>query len=397
MKVLLPILIFLISTYGLQGASAQLSSDLMLEQMKRQGLENCELVELLDRMYVPVRIELFHEPVVNQIIETSSSDPASELFFEKSESRLGLITNSTDNFMIKVQLDYKTKEEKSRQVGYSYQSENYMLERGNWNHEGIEFCKIFQVNTSVAPHIPTSAEILDIAGKITKEKFDSVSRQLSGNTDMVFIFVLMILAFSGLVIILMITNIVARARDSRKANRLKNEQAEEYRIAKEKLDQAIALTNLLYNQGKNLNEKFDSEINELIGEIKKEMSILRESINSSLITILHVKKQIEVRDAGLSEKLQSGLGSLADQIPFTKSKEINIDEIKKKKISEIKEIYNKMIDKHGELGTKIEKMKKDGKSIKEELREQDELYKKIMEMQKIQEIKDALKSKQESK
>ena len=332
MKVLLPILIFLISTYGLQGASAQLSSDLMLEQMKRQGLENCELVELLDRMYVPVRIELFHEPVVNQIIETSSSDPASELFFEKSESRLGLITNSTDNFMIKVQLDYKTKEEKSRQVGYSYQSENYMLERGNWNHEGIEFCKIFQVNTSVAPHIPTSAEILDIAGKITKEKFDSVSRQLSGNTDMVFIFVLMILAFSGLVIILMITNIVARARDSRKANRLKNEQAEEYRIAKEKLDQAIALTNLLYNQGKNLNEKFDSEINELIGEIKKEMSILRESINSSLITILHVKKQIEVRDAGLSEKLQSGLGSLADQIPFTKSKEINIDEIKKKKI-----------------------------------------------------------------
>ena len=42
-------------------------------------------------------------------------------------------------------------------------------------------------------------------------------------------------------------------------------------------------------------------------------------------------------------------------------------------------------------------MKKDGKSIKEELREQDELYKKIMEMQKIQEIKDALKSKQESK
>ena len=214
---------------------------------------------------------------------------------------------------------------------------------------------------------------------------------------MVFIFVLMILAFSGLVIILMITNIVARARDSRKANRLKNEQAEEYRIAKEKLDQAIALTNLLYNQGKNLNEKFDSEINELIGEIKKEMSILRESINSSLITILHVKKQIEVRDAGLSEKLQSGLGSLADQIPFTKSKEINIDEIKKKKISEIKEIYNKMIDKHGELGTKIEKMKKDGKSIKEELREQDELYKKIMEMQKIQEIKDALKSKQESK
>ena len=397
MKVLLPILIFLISTYGLQGASAQLSSDLMLEQMKRQGLENCELVELLDRMYVPVRIELFHEPVVNQIIETSSSDPASELFFEKSESRLGLITNSTDNFMIKVQLDYKTKEEKSRQVGYSYQSENYMLERGNWNHEGIEFCKIFQVNTSVAPHIPTSAEILDIAGKITKEKFDSVSRQLSGITDMVFIFVLMILAFSGLVIILMITNIVARARDSRKANRLKNEQAEEYRIAKEKLDQAIALTNLLYNQGKNLNEKFDSEINELIGEIKKEMSILRESINSSLITILHVKKQIEVRDAGLSEKLQSGLGSLADQIPFTKSKEINIDEIKKKKISEIKEIYNKMIDKHGELGTKIEKMKKDGKSIKEELREQDELYKKIMEMQKIQEIKDALKSKQESK
>ena len=397
MKVLLPILIFLISTYGLQGASAQLSSDLMLEQMKRQGLENCELVELLDRMYVPVRIELFHEPVVNQIIETSSSDPASELFFEKSESRLGLITNSSDNFMIKVQLDYKTKEEKSRQVGYSYQSENYMLERGNWNHEGIEFCKIFQVNTSVAPHIPTSAEILDIAGKITKEKFDSVSRQLSGNTDMVFIFVLMILAFSGLVIILMITNIVARARDSRKANRLKNEQAEEYRIAKEKLDQAIALTNLLYNQGKNLNEKFDSEINELIGEIKKEMSILRESINSSLITILHVKKQIEVRDAGLSEKLQSGLGSLADQIPFTKSKEINIDEIKKKKISEIKEIYNKMIDKHGELGTKIEKMKKDGKSIKEELREQDELYKKIMEMQKIQEIKDALKSKQESK
>ena len=68
MKWLVALCIFCVSTYGIENVSGQLSPELMMGQMQREGLGNCELVVLEERMYVPIRIELFHEPVTNQII-----------------------------------------------------------------------------------------------------------------------------------------------------------------------------------------------------------------------------------------------------------------------------------------------------------------------------------------
>ncbi len=345
MKWLVALCIFCISTYAIGNVSAQLSPELMMEQMKREGMGNCELVVLEERMYVPLRIELFHEPVTNQIIETSSQDPMSELFFEKSESRLGLITNSTDYFIIKVVLDYESKEDIPRDVGYTYQSENYVIERGTWKHEGFEFCKVFQVNTSVAPHIPTASEILDIAGKITKEKFDRVTLSLNENTDLIYIFVLVSFIFSGLIIIMMMLLLVARFRDTRKSKRLMAEQAREYKEAKSQLDKAVTLSNVMIEQNRVINSKFETNVDEMTDKLEKALARFTESVHRDISTILHVKTQIaEPEDESLSSKV---FKTVKENIPLPKSKDQSIDElIKGKSYNEIKEIYNDLADKH---------------------------------------------------
>ena len=366
--------IICVSTYGIENVSGQLSPELMMEQMQREGLGNCELVVLEERMYVPMRIELFHEPVTNQIIETASQDPMSELFFEKSESRLGLITNSTDYFTIKVVLDYESKEDVPRDVGYTYQSENYIIERGTWKHEGFEFCKVFQVNTSVAPHIPTASEILDIAGEITKEKFDRVTLSLNENTDLTYIFVLVILIFCGVMTIMILLLMVARFRDTRKANRLKVEQAREYKEAKDQLDKAVTLTKVMLEQNRVINSKFNEKVDEMVERLEKSLARFSDGIHKDISTILHVRTQLEEPE---EESLKSKVFSaVKENIP--KSKDKSIDEmIKDKTYDEIKEIYNDLADKHKtnisdkektkvydtcmKLADILDKMKKEGK------------------------------------
>ena len=374
MKWLVALCIFCVSTYGIDNVSAQLSPELMMEQMQREGMGNCELVVLEERMYVPMRIELFHEPVTNQIIETASQDPMSELFFEKSESRLGLITNSTDYFTIKVVLDYESKEDVPRDVGYTYQSENYIIERGTWKHEGFEFCKVFQVNTSVAPHIPTASEILDIAGEITKEKFDRVTLSLNENTDLTYIFVLVILIFCGVMTIMILLLMVARFRDTRKANRLKVEQAREYKEAKDQLDKAVTLTKVMLEQNRVINSKFNEKVDEMVERLEKSLARFSDGIHKDISTILHVRTQLEEPE---EESLKSKVFSaVKENIP--KSKDKSIDEmIKDKTYDEIKEIYNDLAEKHKtnisdkektkvydtcmKLADILDKMKKEGK------------------------------------
>ena len=374
MKWLVALCIICVSTYGIENVSGQLSPELMMEQMQREGLGNCELVVLEERMYVPMRIELFHEPVTNQIIETASQDPMSELFFEKSESRLGLITNSTDYFTIKVVLDYESKEDVPRDVGYTYQSENYIIERGTWKHEGFEFCKVFQVNTSVAPHIPTASEILDIAGEITKEKFDRVTLSLNENTDLTYIFVLVILIFCGVMTIMILLLMVARFRDTRKANRLKVEQAREYKEAKDQLDKAVTLTKVMLEQNRVINSKFNEKVDEMVERLEKSLARFSDGIHKDISTILHVRTQLEEPE---EESLKSKVFSaVKENIP--KSKDKSIDEmIKDKTYDEIKEIYNDLAEKHKtnisdkektkvydtcmKLADILDKMKKEGK------------------------------------
>jgi len=343
MKWLVALCIFCVSTYGIENVSAQLSPELMMEQMQREGMGNCELVVLEERMYVPMRIELFHEPVTNQIIETSSQDPMSELFFEKSESRLGLITNSTDYFTIKVVLDYESKEDIPRDVGYTYQSENYIIERGTWKHEGFEFCKVFQLNTSVAPYIPSATEILDIAGEITKQEFNRVTLSLNENTDLIYAFVLVILIFSGLIIVMMMLLLVARFRDTRKSKRLMAEQAREYKEAKDQLDKAVTLTKVMLEQNRVINSKFNEKVDEMVDKLEKALARFSGAIHKDISTILHVRTQLEEPP---EESLKSKVFSVVkENIP--KSKDKSIDEmIKDKTYDEIREIYNDLADKH---------------------------------------------------
>ena len=50
MKWLVALCIICVSTYGIENVSGQLSPELMMEQMQREGLGNCELVVLEERM-----------------------------------------------------------------------------------------------------------------------------------------------------------------------------------------------------------------------------------------------------------------------------------------------------------------------------------------------------------
>ena len=168
--------------------------------------------------------------------------------------------------------------------------------------------------------------------------------------------------------------LVARFRDTKKANRLKAEQAKEYLEAKEQLEKAVAMSNVMVEQNRIINSKFEDNVDMLKEQFEKALARYTDTILANLSTILHVKAQVEQKEPeSLSSKVMS---AVKENIP--KSKDKSIDEmIKDKTYDEIKEIYNDLADKHKtnisdkektkvydtcmKLADILDKMKKEGK------------------------------------
>lgn len=182
---------------------------------------DCQII-MMSNLYTPFRIAISHDLTVKKTITDEKNDPESSLTLEGVDpnqagidprTHLAFSSNSTDQWKITVNLDYKN-ENSSRTVivdFYQDKDQQHILSQKLFS-SGTHFCGIFSFHAGPAPHIPTSDEILALAGKIEEQKFaehDQIildtkesmlgigkSASLIGLTAVVFIFVILVFNLS---------------------------------------------------------------------------------------------------------------------------------------------------------------------------------------------------------
>ncbi len=160
-------------------AEAQQQTRRMLEILKQEGKENCEVFQINDFLYKPVRINLVHEPVTTHQVSITT-EGGGEVFWDGSPETFQMVARDTDRYTAEIILDYDIKHEEPRQVYYQIISADRVLTmEGNWVHEGFTFCKIIDFFTDKAPTELTEEEIIDINNKFNA---DFRREQASTNT-----------------------------------------------------------------------------------------------------------------------------------------------------------------------------------------------------------------------
>jgi len=136
------IVILVLAWFTVPQVWAQQSTRKMLQQLQAEGRSNCEVWQINDFLYKPVRINIVHQPVDNHIVSIKS-EGGGEAFWDGSRESFQLVARDTDRYTAEIVLDYELKHEEPRQVFYQVFAEgrNLVME-GNWVHEGFTFCKI---------------------------------------------------------------------------------------------------------------------------------------------------------------------------------------------------------------------------------------------------------------
>jgi hypothetical protein len=176
------IMILVLSSFSLPhiwSADAQQQTRRMLEILEQEGKKNCEVWQINDFLYTPVRINIVHEAVDNHQVSITS-EGGGEAFWDGSAESFQMVARDTDRYTAEIILDYETKHEEPRQVFYQIISgDRILMMEGNWVHEGFTFCKIIDFFTDKAPTELTEEEIIEINNKFNA---DFREEQASSNT-----------------------------------------------------------------------------------------------------------------------------------------------------------------------------------------------------------------------
>lgn len=141
-----------------------------------QEPEKCEKLEIFT-INNPWRIEIFHDPAIRQAVE-DIKPVGSTLQKDESENHMTLFSNSTGRFIITYEVEYKTTKEEPREIFINTFSESREQERRTIRHEGFLYCIIFDLSVSDPIKIRSDEEIIQIAGDISKRRFDLVQEAI---------------------------------------------------------------------------------------------------------------------------------------------------------------------------------------------------------------------------
>jgi len=160
-------------------AEGQQSTRRMLEVLDQEGKKNCQIMQINDFLYTPVRINLVHQPTDSKTVTIQTEGGADAVWDGTSES-FQLLARDTDIYTVEIILDYSVKHQEPRQVFYQIISGDRVLtQEGNWNHQGFTFCKIIHFFAQEAPTELTEEEIIEINNKFNS---DFRSEQARTNT-----------------------------------------------------------------------------------------------------------------------------------------------------------------------------------------------------------------------
>lgn len=194
------LILALFSVPFIWSAEAQQQTRRMLEILKQEGKENCEVFQINDFLYKPVRINLVHEPIKTHQV-TITSEGGGEVFWDGSPETFQMVARDTDRYTAEIILDYDVKHKEPRQVYYQIISADRVLTmEGNWVHEGFTFCKIIDFFTDKAPTELTEEEIIEI-----NNKFNADFRREQASTNATIETGILVLAIIVIIAIIMLT------------------------------------------------------------------------------------------------------------------------------------------------------------------------------------------------
>ncbi len=171
------VVILILAWFTIPQVWAQQSTRKMLQQLQAEGRSNCEVWQINNFLYKPVRINIVHQPVDKHIVSIKS-EGGGEAFWDGSKESFQLVARDTDRYTAEIVLDYEVKHEEPRQVFYQVFAEgrNLVME-GNWVHEGFTFCKIIDFFIEEAPRELTPVEIQEINNQFNSEFRKEVASQ----------------------------------------------------------------------------------------------------------------------------------------------------------------------------------------------------------------------------
>ncbi len=171
------IMVLVLGWYSVPQVWGQQSTRQILQDLERQGITNCEVWQINEFLYKPVRIGLIHE-AGDQTVSITSQDPESAVNWDGTKESFRMVTDSAGRHSVKIILDYDFKSEKPRQVYFQvFAQSNVLMMEGNWQHEGFTFCKIIDFWTVDAPTFLSAEEITEINNKFNSEFRAEVAEQ----------------------------------------------------------------------------------------------------------------------------------------------------------------------------------------------------------------------------
>jgi len=273
-------------TFLLPKADAQIPTQQYVQKLEAEGKNNCEVFQINEFFYKPIRINMVHDRVKDHQVSIRSTDPESEVFWEGSFQTFQMVTSSTDRFDIEVILDYEIKHKEPRQIYYQiYAMDNILMMEGNWVHEGFTFCKVFSFFAGEQPYIPTFDDIQEQNNKFNADFRKEVALS---NTSMqngmitVSIVVLIVGIFVGLVFFLIIVSLKSMGRIGKKPVKKLDEMIGLVRSVTENLK---LVSDHLLRTNANTKTEIVGEINHVL----KDLSIVVTGLRGDLVKSGHLK------------------------------------------------------------------------------------------------------------
>ena len=274
-------------------ADAQIPTQQYVQRLEQEGKNNCEVFQINEFFYKPIRINMVHDRVKDHNVSIRSSDPASEVFWEGSFQTFQMVTDSTDRFDVEVILDYEQKHEEPRQIYYQiYAQDNVLMMEGNWSHEGFTFCKVFSFFANEQPYVPTFDDIQEQNNKFNADFRKEVA---SSNTSMqngmitVSVVVLIVGIFTGLVFFLIIVSLKSMGRIGQKPVKKLDEMIGLVRSVSENLK---LVSDHLLRTNANVKTEIVGEINNVLHDL----SIVVSGLQRDLVKSGHLKELTEIKE-----------------------------------------------------------------------------------------------------
>ena len=194
------IIILVLAWFTVPEVWGQQSTRRMLEVLDQQGKEKCEIFQINDFLYTPVRINLVHQPVKNHQVSVTT-EGGGEAFWDSTSESFQLVARDTDIYTAEIILDYETKSDEPRQVFFQIiAGERVIAMEGNWLHESFTFCKIIHFFAQKAPTELTEEEIIEI-----NNKFNADFRREQASTNATIETGILVLAIITIIAIIMLT------------------------------------------------------------------------------------------------------------------------------------------------------------------------------------------------